>query len=141
LELDYLKMRANATQERLIAASNSGCRTFTQHLNTYQADTNLSRSRDCRHGAAGGIVSVTVRLSGKNSFRVTGPSPVRAEYNSDIFAQKLVATIVQAIDVSLQDSLVKIRGSDVQEAGQPTAKSSPNRAKVKTGRYRYPGTN
>ncbi|GEM_PF-3940527 len=125
-DLEYLKMRRNAVQERLIAASNSACRAFTQHLNTYQSYTNLVLGTAAvGTGAAGGIVSNTV--AARTLAGVTGAiSGARAEYNSDIFAQKLVATIVQAIDESRREWLLALRGSLVEEGTPALPKASPS---------------
>jgi hypothetical protein len=112
--LEALRLRRNALQERLIAASNSGCREFTQHLNTYQSYTNLFLGvASAGTGAAGAIVtslSAARALAG-----TTGAiSGSRAEYNADLFAKNLVSTIVQAIDESRIDYLVTLRGKEIE---------------------------
>lgn len=108
--------RRNEIQERLIAASNSACREFTQHLNTYQAYTNFFLGTAAvGTGAAGAIVTAVV--AARALAGVTGAlAGTRAEFNSDIFAKQIVTTIVQAIDKSRQAYLVKLRGSEVESA-------------------------
>lgn len=125
---DDQKVRRNQVQERLIAASNSACREFTQHLNTYQSYTNfLLGTAAVGTGAAGAIVSSAVAASALAG--VTGAlAGTRAEFNADIFAKQVVATIVQAIDKSREDYLLKLRGTDVEGAAQPatpTPKPTP----------------
>jgi hypothetical protein len=111
---EALRLRRNAVQERLVAASNSACRDFTQHLNTYQSYTNfILGTAAVGTGAAGGIVSSAI--AARALAGITGAiSGTRAEFNSDLFAQKLVATIVQAIDQSREDYLVTLRGKDIE---------------------------
>lgn len=113
-KLEALRLRRNAIQERLIAASNSGCREFTQHLNTYQSYSNLFLGAAAAGtGAAGAIV--TGAAAARTLAGTTGAiSGARAEYNADLFAKNLVSTIVQAIDESRVDYLVTLRGKAIE---------------------------
>jgi hypothetical protein len=113
-DAEALRLRRNAVQERLVAASNSACRDFTQHLNTYQSYTNfLLGTAAVGTGAAGAIVAGAT--AARALAGVTGAiSGTRAEFNSDLFAQKVVATIVQAIDESRADYLIVLRGKTIE---------------------------
>jgi len=125
--------RRNAVQERLIAASNSACREFTQHLNTYQSYTNsFLGTAAVGTGAAGAIVSGVV--AARALAGVTGAlAGTRAEFNSDIFAKQIVTTIVQAIDKSRQSYLIKIRGSEVEGTAEQATSTSTGAAADSAG--------
>ncbi len=126
------RMRRNAVQERLIAASNSACREFTQHLNTYQSYTNFwLGAAAVGTGAAGAIVSGVVAARALSG--VTGAlAGTRAEFNSDLFAKQLVSTIVQAIDKSREQYLTKLRGSEVEGAVEPSPSPTPRPTQTPT---------
>ncbi|MGO9453252.1 MAG: hypothetical protein ACLQDV_19740 [Candidatus Binataceae bacterium] len=124
--------RRNDVQERLIAASNSSCREFEQHLNSVQSYTNLALGiAALGTGAAGAVVSSAVAASALAG--TTGAlAGTRAEFNNDIFVKQLFSTISQAIDTSRQQYLEKLRGSKVEQvagltqAETPTPTASPS---------------
>ncbi len=59
----------NIIQERLIMASNSACREFTQHLNTFQASSNfILGAAAVGTGAAGAIVTAATAARATNVF-------------------------------------------------------------------------
>jgi hypothetical protein len=112
--LEALRLRRNALQERLIAASNSGCRVFTQHLNTYQSYTNLFLGAAAVGTGAAGAIVTSVTAARALAGTTGALSGTRAEYNADLFAKNLVSTIVQAIDESRVDYLVTLRGQAIE---------------------------
>jgi len=97
------KLRRNAVQGRLIAASNSACREFTQHLNSYQSYTNfVLGTAAVGAGAAGAIVSpaVAAKALAGSAAAITG---TKAEFNSDVFQKEFVSTITRGIDKRRRD--------------------------------------
>jgi len=94
---EYLRNKRNGIQDTLMTVSESACRQFTQHLNSYQAYTNLFfGALATSAGAAGAIVTneAAARALAGSAGGLTG---IRAEYNNDIFYQKAVPIITKAI--------------------------------------------
>jgi len=109
----------NIIQERLIMASNSACREFTQHLNTFQASSNfLLGGAAVGTGAAGAIV--TAATAARALAGTTGAlSGTRAELNADIFANKFVPVITRSIDDRRRTFLSALRGYEVPSGMRP----------------------
>jgi HYDIN/CFA65/VesB family protein len=132
----------NIIQERLIMASNSACREFTQHLNTFQASSNfLLGAAAVGTGAAGAIV--TAATAARALAGTTGAlAGTRAELNADIFENKFVPVITRSIDDRRRTFLSALRGYEVPSgmrplpetenklgsAAQPGPAASPSRA-------------
>jgi hypothetical protein len=109
-----------SVQERLIAASNSSCQEIEQNLNSVQSYTNLILGiSSLGTGAAGAVVSAAVAAKAMSG--VTGAlSGTRSEFNNDVFVQQLFPRIAQAIDISREQYLIRLRGSKVEQADQFT---------------------
>jgi hypothetical protein len=124
----------NIIQERLIMASNSACREFTQHLNTFQASSNfVLGAAAVGTGAAGAIV--TAATAARTLAGTTGAlSGSRAELNADIFENKFVPVITRSIDDRRRTFLSALRGYEVASGMRPLPESE-----VKPGSTPPPG--
>jgi Abnormal spindle-like microcephaly-assoc'd, ASPM-SPD-2-Hydin len=118
----------NIIQERLIMASNSACREFTQHLNTFQASSNfLLGAAAVGTGAAGAIV--TAATAARALAGTTGAlSGTRAELNADIFENKFVPVITRSIDDRRRTFLSALRGYEVPSGMRPLPETENNLA-------------
>jgi len=93
-----IESRRNDVQARLLAASDSECAQFKQHLNSLQGYGNLvSGSLTTIFAGAGAIVT---QVNAARAFGGLGAitSGVRAEFNSDLFLKQAAPTITKAID-------------------------------------------
>ena len=113
----------NIIQERLIMASNSACREFTQHLNTFQASSNfILGAAAVGTGAAGAIV--TAATAARALAGTTGAlAGSRAELNADIFENKFVPVITRSIDDRRRTFLSALRGYEVVSGMRPLPES------------------
>jgi hypothetical protein len=109
----------NIIQERLIMASNSACREFTQHLNTFQASSNfILGAAAVGTGAAGAIV--TAATAARALAGTTGAlAGSRAELNADVFENKFVPVITRSIDDRRRTFLSALRGYEVPSGMRP----------------------
>lgn len=109
----------NIIQERLIMASDSACREFTQHLNTFQASSNfVLGAAAVGTGAAGAIV--TAAMAARALAGTTGAlAGTRAELNADIFENKFVPVITRSIDDRRRTFLSALRGYEVPSGMRP----------------------
>ena len=117
----------NIIQERLIMASNSACREFTQHLNTFQASSNfILGAAAVGTGAAGAIV--TAATAARALAGTTGAlSGSRAELNADVFENKFVPVITRSIDDRRRTFLSALRGYEVVSGMRPLPESEVKR--------------
>lgn len=115
----------NIVQERLIMASNSACREFTQHLNTFQSSSNfLLGAAATGAGAAGAIV--TAASAARALAGAAGAlSGTKAELNADIFENKFVPIITRSIDDRRRTFLSALRGYEVPSGMHPLPESEP----------------
>jgi hypothetical protein len=107
---DGAKSARNELQERLIMASNSACREFTQHLNTMQSTSNfLLGTLATGTGAAAAIVSSAVAASalGGSAGAISG---TRAEVNADYFYNQAAPVVTRSIDDRRRTFLSALRG-------------------------------
>jgi hypothetical protein len=113
----------NIIQERLIMASNSACREFTQHLNTFQASSNfVLGAAAVGTGAAGAIV--TAATAARALAGTTGAlAGSRAELNADVFENKFVPVITRSIDDRRRTFLSALRGYEVVSGLRPLPES------------------
>jgi hypothetical protein len=117
----------NIIQERLIMASNSACREFTQHLNTFQASSNfILGAAAVGTGAAGAIV--TAAAAARALAGTTGAlAGSRAELNADVFENKFVPVITRSIDDRRRTFLSALRGYEVASGMRPLPESEVKR--------------
>ncbi len=117
----------NIIQERLIMASNSACREFTQHLNTFQASSNfILGAAAVGTGAAGAIV--TAATAARALAGTTGAlAGSRAELNADVFENKFVPVITRSIDDRRRTFLSALRGYEVASGMRPLPESEVKR--------------
>src|SRR6266849_6956169 len=109
----------NIIQKRPIMASNSACREFTQHLNTFQASSNfILGAAAVGTGAAGAIV--TAATAARALAGTTGAlAGSRAELNADVFENKFVPVITRSIDDRRRTFLSALRGYEVPSGMRP----------------------
>jgi hypothetical protein len=113
----------NIIQERLVMASNSACREFTQHLNTFQSSSNfLLGTAAVGAGAAGAIVTAATaaRALAGSAGAISG---ARAELNADVFENKFVPVITRSIDDRRRTFLSALRGYEVPSGMRPLPES------------------
>jgi hypothetical protein len=110
---ELLREKRNRVQELLFAASNSACRQFTQHLNSYQSYGNFFLGSLATGAAAAGAIVSNLSAAQALAGSAAGLTGIRSEFNWDIFYHNAAAVITAGITEARYNYLLQIRGGNV----------------------------